>query len=153
MAFTPRTWVVGEVVTAALMNQEVRDGSLATFQELLPWTPLSTIGSFGTNFSAGAPTPRMRKVRLGGVEEWWFEGRINTSSFAAATTLTMFTLNTGYRVASERGFTVYASTSAHYPVRLGFLSSGAVTGSVPSAAGTTTSVVWLDGVRITNPLA
>jgi hypothetical protein len=152
MAFTPRTWVVGETVTAALMNQEVRDGFTATYQETMAWTPLSSLGSFGTNFSAGTRVPRMHKFTLGGIAVWEFDGTINASSFAANTDHTMFTLTASHRVASERQFAVGAAQSLRYPIRLGFTSAGLITASVPSAAGSTTSIIWLDGVRITDPL-
>ncbi|MDQ0842393.1 hypothetical protein [Streptomyces sp. V1I6] len=152
MAFTPRTWVVGETVTAALMNQEIRDGFTSTYQETMAWTPLSSLGSFATNFSAGTRTPRMHKYLLGGIEVWEFDGTFNASSFAANTTHTMFTLTASHRVAAERQFATGAAQSGHYPVRLGFTSAGLIQGSVPTAAGSTTSIVWLDGVRITEPL-
>jgi predicted pyridoxine 5'-phosphate oxidase superfamily flavin-nucleotide-binding protein len=152
MAFTPRTWVVGETVTAALMNQEVRDGFTATYQETMAWTPLSSLGSFATNFSAGTRVPRMHKFRLGGIEVWEFDGTINTSSFPANADHTMFTLTAGHRVASERVFPTGAAQSGRYAVRLSFTSAGLIVGSVPTAAGGTTSIIWLDGVSITEPL-
>ena len=152
MAFVPRTWVVGEVVTAALMNQEIRDGFTATLEETMAWTAISTIGSFGTNFTAGSPTPRMRKYRQLGTEVWEYEGAINASAFAVNTTLTMFTFNTGYRPAAERGLpNAYAAGTSHYGARFGILSTGAMTASVPTASSSATKV-WLDGARITNPL-
>ena len=152
MAFTPRTWVVGETVTAALMNQEIRDGFAATLRETMAWTAISSLGAFGTNFTAGTPTPRMRKYVHLGTEVWEYEGRINASAFAASTTLTMFTFNVGYRPAQERGFSSYGAGSIHYPIRVGFQTSGIILGSVPSAASTGTSGIWLDGCRITNPV-
>lgn len=152
MVFVPRTWVVGEVVTAALMNQEIRDGFNSTLQETMAWTAISSLGSFGTNFSAGVLTPRMRKYRQLAVEVWEFEGIINTSSFAASTVHTMFTFNTGYRPGKERGFSTYGAGTIHYPVRVGFQTSGALHGSVPSAVGSGTTSIWLDGCRITDPL-
>lgn len=152
MAFTPRTWVVGEVVTAALLNQEIRDGFSSTLQETMAWTAISSLGTFGTNFSAGVLPPRMRKLRVMNSEVWEFEGIINASAFAASTTLTMFTFNVGYRPGKERGFSCYGAGTIHYPVRVGFQTSGALHGSVPSAVGTGTSSIWLDGCRITDPL-
>ncbi|MFJ4990075.1 hypothetical protein ACIP9H_40545 [Streptomyces sp. NPDC088732] len=46
MTFAPRTWVVGEVVTAALLNQEVRDqiGSM-----LAAWTSYTPTWTASTN--------------------------------------------------------------------------------------------------------
>jgi hypothetical protein len=152
MAFTPRTWVVGETVTAALMNQEIRDGITSTYQETMAWTALSSLGSFATNFSAGTRVPRMHKYLLGDLEVWEFDGTIAASAFAANVSITMFTLTASHRVASERQFATGGASSLHYPVRLGFTSAGVIQGSVPTAAGTGTSTIWLDGVRITEPL-
>lgn len=39
MTFTPRTWVVGEVVTAALLNQEIRDQFNSMFAAWTTYTP------------------------------------------------------------------------------------------------------------------
>jgi hypothetical protein len=152
MAFTPRTWVVGETVTAALMNQEIRDGFTATYEETMAWTALSSLGSFATNFSAGTRTPRMHKFTLGGITVWEFDGTIAASAFAANVSHTMFTLTASHRVASERQYATGGAQSLHYPVRLGFTTGGLIQGSVPTAAGSGTSSVWLDGVRITDPL-
>jgi hypothetical protein len=145
--------VVGETVTAALMNQEIRDGFTATLQETMAPTALSTLGTFGTNFSAGTRVPRMWKYVLSGRPIWEFDGLISASAFAANTTHNMFTItSTSNRVAAERQFSAGGAQSGHYPVRLGFTSAGVITGSVPTAAGATTSIVWLDGVRIVDPL-
>ena len=151
MAFVPRTWVVGEVVTAALMNQEIRDGFAATLEETLAWTAISSLGSFATNFSASTPTPRMRKYRQLGTEVWEYEGAIAASAFATNTTLTMFTFNVGHRPAAERGSAMYGAGTSHYPVRLGLMTNGTLTGSVPSASSSATKI-WLDGFRVTNPV-
>ncbi|MEV0183803.1 hypothetical protein AB0I54_31645 [Streptomyces sp. NPDC050625] len=42
MTFAPRTWVVGEVVSAALMNQEIRDQFNSMFAAWTPYTPTWT---------------------------------------------------------------------------------------------------------------
>ncbi|MEU0181768.1 hypothetical protein ABZ312_11355 [Streptomyces sp. NPDC006207] len=39
MTFAPRTWVVGETVTAALMNQEIRDQLNSMFAAWTSYTP------------------------------------------------------------------------------------------------------------------
>jgi hypothetical protein len=145
--------VVGETVTAALMNQEIRDGFAATLEETMAPTAISTLGTFGANFSAGTRVPRMWKYVLGGVTVWELDGTINASSFAANTTHNMFTFtSTSNRVQAERQFSNGGAQSGHYPVRLGFTSAGLITGSVPTAAGSTTSIVWLDGTRIVDPM-
>lgn len=42
MTFAPRTWVVGEVVSAALMNQEIRDQFNSMFSAWTSYTPAWT---------------------------------------------------------------------------------------------------------------
>lgn len=152
MAFTPRTWVVGETVTAALMNQEIRDGYAATLRETMAWTAFSSLGSYGTNFSASTPAPRMRKYVHLNTEVWQYEGAIAASAFATNTTLTMFTFNASYRPAAERGLpNAYAAGTSHYGARFGILSTGALTASVPTAS-TSATKIWLDNAYITNPV-
>ncbi|MFD7791036.1 hypothetical protein [Streptomyces sp. NPDC059759] len=55
MTFAPRTWVVGEVVSAAIMNQEIRDQFNSMFAAWTSYTPTWTapttnpvIGANGT---------------------------------------------------------------------------------------------------------
>lgn len=58
MTFAPRTWVVGEVVTAALMNQEIRDQwntVLAAWTAYTPsWTAATTNPVLGNGTLTGA---------------------------------------------------------------------------------------------------
>lgn len=57
MTFTPRTWVVGEVVTAALLNQEIRDQFNSMFAAWTSYTPTwtsSTNPAIGNGTLAGA---------------------------------------------------------------------------------------------------
>jgi hypothetical protein len=130
----------------------VYDGSAWQVQssyELMAWTNLSSLGSFSGAFSAGSPTPRMRKLSILGVEVWELEGRINASALAVATTTTMFTFNVGHRPANGHGYMVY--NSSHYAARLTIAQTGIMSISVPTEAGTSVSTIYLDGVRITNP--
>jgi hypothetical protein len=57
MTFAPRTWVVGEVVTAALMNQEIRDqinSMLAAWTSYTPtWTAATTNPVLGNGTLVG----------------------------------------------------------------------------------------------------
>lgn len=57
MTFAPRTWVVGETVTAALMNTEIRDQFNEMFAAWTPWTPAWTT-------STGANTPSFGNATL-----------------------------------------------------------------------------------------
>lgn len=121
---------------------------------LMDWTPLTSIGSFASGFSASAsPPPRMRKVSEKGTEVWEFEGRIaiTSGSLPAATTTTAYTFNSGYRPANGRLFAGH--NSSHYATRVTFASSGALTLSVPTEAGSAVTNAWIEGMRITNPAA
>lgn len=60
---TPRTWVTAEVVTAAQMNQEVRDNLTAGFPdevEAIDWTP--TLEAASANPSTASVTGRRWRV-------------------------------------------------------------------------------------------
>jgi len=130
----------------------VYDGSAWQVQssyELMAWTNLSSLGSFSGAFSAGSPTPRMRKLSILGVEVWELEGRINASSLAVATTTTMFTFNVGHRPANGHGYMTY--NSSHYASRVTIAQTGLMSVSVPTEAGGSVTTIYLDGIRITNP--
>jgi hypothetical protein len=63
MTFAPRTWVVGETVTAALMNQEIRDQFNSFFGAWTVYAPTWTAST--TNPSLGNGTLAGRYVRIG----------------------------------------------------------------------------------------
>lgn len=63
MTFAPRTWVVGEVVTAALLNQEIRDQFNSMFAAWTSYT--STWQSTGTAPAIGNGTILARHMKLG----------------------------------------------------------------------------------------
>lgn len=143
MAYVP--FLAGQKLTAQLANTRI-------VEEVMAWTALDDIGNFASGFAAhGSLPPQMRILRVMGTEVWELEGLITTSGFTAAVTHTMFTFDTGYRVAVEREFEAGGAQSAHYAVRLGFMPNGTLTGSVPTAAAGSTSIVWLSGVTIRNP--
>jgi hypothetical protein len=144
MTYTP--WVAGQRVTAGDIDSKI-------VQETMAWTALSSVGAYASGFSAGGPTPRMRKLMVAGIEEWEFEGRINISSLTANTNVIAFTFNTGFRVTTERGFQLVGSNTGFYGVRCTFESNGQLMVGVPTAAGASTSGVLLDGISITNPFA
>ncbi|MFB7278044.1 hypothetical protein ACFCZV_13130 [Streptomyces hydrogenans] len=139
-------FLAGENLTAEKLNSRI-------VEEVLEWTPLANLGVFASGMTANpAKAPRLRVLKVLGSEVWLLEGRINTAGGTLVnTTQTLFTFNTPWRPTVEHGTHVYAATSSHYPVRLGLMVSGALTGSVPSAA-TTPSTVWLDNVSFTNPV-
>jgi len=144
MVYAP--FSAGQRVTATDLNTLI-------IQETMEWTNLANIGTFASGFTADARTPRMRKVVKLGTEQWEFEGRINITSLAAATSKTAFTFNTGYIVGSERGFQQYASNTAFYGMRVSFTMGGLLSIGVPTGGGSSASGVMLDGIIITDPLA
>jgi hypothetical protein len=121
---------------------------------LMDWTPLTSIGSFASGFSAStSPPPRMRKTIEFGIEVWEYEGRIaiTSGSLPAATTTTAYTFNSGYRPTNGRLFAGH--NSSHYATRVTFASSGVLSLSVPTEAGSSVTNAWIEGMRITNPAA
>ncbi|WP_416983562.1 hypothetical protein [Streptomyces sp. T028] len=62
MTFAPRTWVVGEVVTAALLNQEVRDQFNSIFAAWTSYTPTWTAATTNPVLGNGTITGRYMKV-------------------------------------------------------------------------------------------
>ncbi|MFF9285387.1 hypothetical protein [Streptomyces griseosporeus] len=62
MTFTPRTWVVGEVVSAAVMNQEIRDQFNSFFGAWSSYTPTWTAS---TNPAIGNGTIVGRYMKIG----------------------------------------------------------------------------------------
>lgn len=62
MTFAPRTWVVGETVTAALMNQEIRDQFSSIFDAWTTYTPTWTAS---TNPAIGNGTITGRYLKVG----------------------------------------------------------------------------------------
>jgi len=62
VSFTPRTWVVGEVVSAALMNQEIRD----QFNSMLgAWTSYTPTWTSSTPPTLGNGTLLGRYMKIG----------------------------------------------------------------------------------------
>lgn len=62
MTFAPRTWVVGEVVSAALMNQEIRDQINEIIAAWTAYTPAWTAASTNPVLGNGTLTGRHMKV-------------------------------------------------------------------------------------------
>ncbi|MFI1928363.1 hypothetical protein [Streptomyces sp. NPDC020377] len=130
------------------------DGSawqLMNIIETMPWTNLSSLGSYAGGYSASTPAPRMRKLSMLGTEVWEYEGAITVGTLNAATTTTAFTFSAGHRPASGRGFST--CNSSHYATRVTVNTNGTLAFSVPTEAGNGVNKVWLDGMRITNPAA
>ncbi|MFF3891402.1 hypothetical protein [Streptomyces sp. NPDC001914] len=61
MTFTPRTWVVGEVVSAAIMNQEIRDQFNSMFAAWTAYVPTWTSSGTAPNIQNGTLSGRYIK--------------------------------------------------------------------------------------------
>lgn len=61
MTFAPRTWVVGEVVSAAIMNQEIRDQFNSMFAAWTTYTPTWTASTTSPVLGNGTLTGRYMK--------------------------------------------------------------------------------------------
>lgn len=62
MTFAPRTWVVGEVVTGALMNTEIRDQFNSMFAAWTAYTPTWTGATTNPVINNGSIVGRYMKV-------------------------------------------------------------------------------------------
>lgn len=62
MTFAPRTWVVGEVVTAALLNTEVRDQFNSLFGAWTAYTPTWTAATTNPVLGNGTLVGRYMKI-------------------------------------------------------------------------------------------
>lgn len=62
MTTTPRTWVVGEVVTAALLNQEIRDQFNSFFGAWSSYTPTWTAATTNPVLNNGVLVGRYMKI-------------------------------------------------------------------------------------------
>ncbi|MFF8953894.1 hypothetical protein ACF09I_34610 [Streptomyces sp. NPDC014940] len=62
MTFTPRTWVVGEVVSAALMNQEIRDQWNTVLGAWTTYTPTWTASTTNPVLGNGSLIGRYMKI-------------------------------------------------------------------------------------------
>lgn len=63
MTFSPRTWVVGEIVTAAMLNAEIRDQIMSMLDAWTPYTPV--FGSSGTAPAVGNGVITGRYMKIG----------------------------------------------------------------------------------------
>ena len=71
MTTTPRTWVVGETVTAAYMNTEIRDQFNSFFGAWTTYTPTWIAeGGGGTNPTIGNGSLTGRYLKIGRTVDW-----------------------------------------------------------------------------------
>lgn len=114
---TPRTWVAGETVTAAMMNAEIRDNMNALGAGTIMATPTST-ASAGTSTAGGAV--EIREAVLGNYTFTAVAGRRYEAKLAGAT---------------------YASTVAGDVVKASIRNGG---GSTPTTSSTLVCVAALN---------
>ncbi|MFK0151207.1 hypothetical protein ACIQVK_03880 [Streptomyces sp. NPDC090493] len=132
MTFSPRTWVVGEVVSAALMNQEIRDQFNSFFGAWTTYTP--TFGSTGTAPAVGNGTLNGQYMKIGRTV-------IMSLTFTIGSTTTFGSGNLSFTLpatgaAASNGVALNASAS-----RTG--TQNFVMGAMPlTNNATTTSTIW-----------
>ncbi|MFF8839571.1 hypothetical protein [Streptomyces sp. NPDC015130] len=137
----------GETATAGKLNSRL-------VEEIMEWTPLTSIGAFAGGFSAATLTPMMRKIRFLGQERWEYKGRISVvaGTIVANVNTTAFTFAVGYRPTFEHGWQLAGGTTGFYGVRTTISSGGLLQFGVPTAAGNNTNGVLLDGLHIDAPI-
>lgn len=79
---TPRTWVSGETVTAALLNSDVRDPLAALAGAWNSYTPTLTASSSNPTLGSGSTTTG-RYTQVGKAVEGYFNVTFGTSGTAA----------------------------------------------------------------------
>lgn len=143
--YTP--FLAGEELTATKLNARL-------VQELMEWTPITSLGSFSAGFSAAALTPMMRKISFLGAERWEYKGRISVvaGTIVANVNTTCFTFNVGYRPTTEHGWQLAGGTTGFYGIRTTIQTSGALQVGVPTAAGNNCNGILLDGYHIDAPI-
>ncbi|MFJ5150829.1 hypothetical protein ACIQCF_04470 [Streptomyces sp. NPDC088353] len=62
MTFSPKTWIVGEVVSAALLNQEIRDQWNSVLGAWTTYTPTWTAATTNPALGNGTLTGRYMKI-------------------------------------------------------------------------------------------
>lgn len=103
MTFSPRTFVVGEVVSAAIMNQEIRDQFNSMFAAWTTYTPTWT--STGTAPALGNGTLTGRYMKIGRTV-------IVQINLVAGSTTTFGTGNYSFSLPVTAGTTGLAETGA-----------------------------------------
>ncbi|MGW1119249.1 hypothetical protein ACWD5B_19410 [Streptomyces tanashiensis] len=139
-----------------LAGEELTSGKLNTrlVQEIMEWTPLTSVGAFTAGFSAATLTPMIRKLLFLGAERWEYKGRISVvaGTLVANVNTTCFTFNVGYRPTSEHGWQLAGGATNFYGVRTTIQPSGALQVGVPTAAGNNCNGILLDGLHIDAPI-
>lgn len=130
---TPRTWVTGEVPTASIMNQQVRDNSDYINGETT-WTA-ATLQNAWANFGAANAASNFSTAAYRKFGDMvWIKGTVKNGTLGAA----IFTLPAGYRPLNRCGFAIESNNVFG---RVDVDNTGVVFTSLAAAA-----YVQLDGI-------
>lgn len=120
MTFTPRTWVIGEVVSAALMNQEIRDQFNSFFGAWTTYTP-TWIAEGGAAPTLGNGTLTGRYAKIGRTVDWVIQltwGSTTVAGGGGASENWAFTLPAspaaGFTYRTVKADALDTSASLHY---------------------------------------
>ena len=159
MTFAPRTWVVGEVVTAALMNQEIRDQFSSMFAAWTSYTPSWTAATTNPVLNNGTLTGAYMKIgRVCHVQFDLTTGSTTTYGSGAYSMSLPFAAASGM----QQLVSLHAFLSQRF-IGQGLISTGASTvtmlfpasGSVSnlSSASPTVPFTWANGAQLRGTLA
>ncbi|MDJ0461548.1 hypothetical protein [Streptomyces sp. H27-C3] len=134
MTFSPRTWVVGETVSAAIMNQEIRDQFNSMFDAWTAYTPVWS--AVTTDPVLGNGTLAGRYLKVGKTCKVNLILTLGSTSTFGAGDLRLSLPFTGASIAGGCGVLTYQYSRTPSP--------NYVMGSGPlSSSATTTGTVWL----------
>lgn len=124
------------------------------FYVLDDWTTLAALGSFSSGYTAGTPTPMVRKIMLLGTEVWEMKGRITFGGSTTGGTIFTFTggSSSGFAPTIEHNFGVPGGQgSSTNTVLRGYWSTGGTIGIGATGTGGF-SYITLNPYRIVGPL-
>ncbi|MEU3836513.1 hypothetical protein ACFCXC_18410 [Streptomyces microflavus] len=154
MTFAPRTWTVGEVVSATLLNTEIRDQFASILDAWTPYTPVWTGQTTNPVLNNGTLTGRYLKVGrtchvqiellMGSLTTYGSGGWVLTLPFAASPSGNRIGVAHAFQSARVQGQLVVAPSAS-----TGLLFFPATTSvSFLSLATATAPVTWAAGGRI-----
>lgn len=147
---TPRTWISGEVVSAAQMNTEIRDAIAGIEAEWDAWTPTLT----GFTLGNGSLTARYRRVgKTVDFRVQFTAGSTSTFTAGFILTLPVAAAAAGYPAETALGAAALYDASAGASSRMGgtavYTGAGAffllADRDVPSTVGNTAPWTWATG--------
>lgn len=139
MTFTPRTWVVGEVVSAATMNQEIRDQFASMFDAWTAYTP--TMSAVSSAPALGNGTLTGQYMKWGRSVHMSLQLTLGSSTTMGSGNISFSLPVTAASAAGGKGLTV-AISRAGTP---NFAMGGCPVGN----NATTTGTIWMPSVSTT----